>query len=175
MWTRALNARSEASLSEASLSEASSSAGLRNSFSNSFSISFSIIRSAPWLRSEHFRRQEASERAFSSIFRRQEASERAFPSIFRRQEASERAFSNVFRRLEASERAFSSIFDVWRLRSEHFRAFSKSGGSGARIFEVSRGEQLRPRLRSPHGANRSLRNFRIDTCPGAHNLESKFP
>ena len=54
---------------------------------------------------------------------------------FRRQEASERAFSSISRRQEASERAFSSIFDVRRLRSEHFRAFSTSGGFGASIFE----------------------------------------
>ena len=126
MWTRALNARSEASLSEASLSEVSSSAGFRNSFSNSSSNSLSIIRSAPASIFGHFRRQEASERACSSIFRRQEASERASSSIFRRQ--------------EASERAISRIFDVWRLRSDHFRAFSTSGGFGGRIFEVSRGE-----------------------------------
>ena len=105
-----------------------------------------------------------------SISRRQEASEQTFTNISRRQEASEQAFSSVFRRREASERAFSSIFDVWRLRSELFRAFSTSGGSGARIFEVSRGEQLRPRLQSSKSANRSLRNFRIEdrlspACP----------
>ena len=33
-----------------------------------------------------------------------------------------------FRRLEASERAFSSILDVWRLRSEDFRGFSRRAG-----------------------------------------------
>ena len=104
----------------------------------------------------------ASERAFSSKFQRQQASERAFSTTFRRLEVSKRAFSKTFRREEASEPAFSSIFDVWRLRSELFRAFSTSGGSGARIFEVSRGEQLRPRLpspQSPKSANRSLRSF----------------
>ena len=145
MWTRALNARSEASLSEASLSEASSNTGLRNYFSNSFSISFSIIRSAPW----------ASERAFSSIFRRQEASERAFSSISRRQ--------------EASERAFSSIFDVRRLRSEHFRAFSTSGGFGATIFVHFR------RLEAPErGFSRFLEASssgpacKVPTAPSGH-------
>ena len=33
-----------------------------------------------------------------------------------------------FRRLEASERAFSSILDVWTLRSEDFRGFSRRAG-----------------------------------------------
>ena len=37
-----------------------------------------------------------------------------------------------FRRLEASERAFSSILDVWRLRSEHFRGFSRRAASHLR-------------------------------------------
>ena len=153
MWTRALNARSEASLSEASLSEASSSAGLRNSFSNYFLDLFfdyplgavEAFLDAKRLRSEHF----STSRGFgASIFERFSTSGGFGASIFQH-----------FRRLEASERAFSSIFDVWRLRSEHFRAFSMSGGSGARILEVSRGEQLRPRVPSHHGAKRSLRSF----------------
>ena len=84
---------------------------------------------------EHFRFLGASERSFSSIFRFLGASERSFSSIFRRQ--------------EASERAFSSIFDVWGLRSEHFRAFSTSGGFGASIFEVSRLARGRRRHEGP--------------------------
>ena len=124
VWTRALNARSEASLSEASLSEASSSTGLRNYFSNSFFDLFfdyplgavEAFLDAKRLRSEHFR-----------------------------------AFFDV-KRLRSEH--FRAFFDVWRLRSEHFRAFSTSGGSGARILEVSRGEQLRPRVQSYHGEKR---------------------
>ena len=149
VWTRALNARSEASLSEASLSEASSSAGLRNSFSNSFSISFSIIRSAPW---KHF----STPRGFgASIFEHFSTSRGFGASIFERFSTSGGFGASIFehfRRLEASERAFSSIFDVWRLRSEDFRGFSRRAAPA-------------PPAKSPRrqSANRSLRNFRIDS------------
>ena len=94
--------------------------------------SFPTARSASF-----FDAMEAWKRTFSMLLRRPESSKRVFSMIFRRQEASERACSSIFRRQEASERSYSSIFDVWRLRSEHFRAFSTSGGSAARIFESS--------------------------------------
>ena len=128
VWTCALNARSEASLSEASLSEASSSAGLRNSFSNSFSISFSIIRSAPW---KHF----STPRGFGASIVEHFSTSRGFgASIY---EHFSTSIFEHFRRLEASERAFSSIFDVWRLRSEDSRGFSR------RAAPVPRAKSLR--------------------------------
>ena len=123
VWTRALNARSEASLSEASLSEASSSAGLRNSFSNSFSISFSIIRSAPWKHFstprgfgagifEHF----STSRGFgASIFERFSTSGGFGASIFERFSTSGgfgASFFEHFRRLEAPERGFSRFLEA---------------------------------------------------------------
>ena len=109
VWTRALNARSEASLSEASLSEASSSAGLRNSFSNSFSISFSIIRSAPW---KHF----STPRGFGAgIFEHFSTSGGFGASIFERFSTSGGFGASIFehfRRLEAPERGFSRFLEA---------------------------------------------------------------
>ena len=100
--------------------------------------SFPTARSTPPSFSDA---REAWKRAFSMIFRRPESSKRFFDDMstsggfgasifehFRRQKASERTFSNIFRRLEGSERAFSNIFDVWRLRSEDFRGFSRRAG-----------------------------------------------
>ena len=138
VWTRALNARSEASLSEASLSEASSSTGLRNSFSNYFR---SLFRFSARRRGSNSRRQEASERAFSSIFRRQ----------------------------EASERAFSRVFDVWRFRSEHFHAFSTSGEFGASIFEHFRRQEAPERGFSRFlKASSSAPARKVTTAPSGH-------
>ena len=109
---------------------------------------------------EHFRFLGASERSFSSIFRLLGVSERSFSSIFRRQ--------------EASERAFSSIFDVWGLRSEHFRGFSTSGGFGASIFEVSRGEQRAICAKAPPSSREPLRKHCIDMC-GAYPATAPPP
>ena len=164
MWTRDSHARSEASLSEAS-----SSAGLRNYFS----ISFSRIRSAPWnsfrkmqLRSKHCRGVSASGGFRASLLEPLSTSGGVGVSILSSvslcQKAPEQAFSSISRRQEASERAFSSIFDVWGLRSEHFRAFSTSGGFGASIFEVSRGEQRAICAKAPPSSREPLRKHCID-------------
>ena len=108
--------------------------GFETLFRILFSIYVSIIRSAPWnffrkygyraRAVEHLRRQEVSERVFSSISRRQEASEQAFSSIFR---SPPRA--SIYRRHVASERACLSIFDVRWLRSEALRGGSRPAAS----------------------------------------------
>ena len=116
MWTRAFNARSEASSSEVS-----SSAG-RRTYS---STSFPTTRSTPWLRSEHFR-------AIFDVSTLRSEHVRQFFDVWRFRSKHFRALFDVrmlrsqhFRAFSTSGGSGASIFDDFRRQEAPQRGFSR--------------------------------------------------